>query len=136
METASITLKNKISEIVLLDSFLEQLSEKWEAISKHTFNINLALEEAVTNVINYAYEDKNEHLIKLDFSLVDSELKITITDDGIEFNPLLKEDPNTELSLEERKIGGLGIFFVKKIMDNIDYERINNKNILTLIKKV
>jgi len=136
METVSITLKNKINEIVLLDSFLEKLSEKWEAVAKHTFNINLALEEAVTNVINYAYEDNNEHLIKLDFSLENRELKITITDDGIEFNPLLKEDPNTELSLEERKIGGLGIFFVKKIMDNIDYERINNKNILTLIKKV
>ncbi len=136
METVSITLKNKINEIVLLDSFLEKLSEKWEAVAKHSFNINLALEEAVTNVINYAFEDDNEHLIKLDFSLKNRELKITITDDGIEFNPLLKEDPNTELSLEERKIGGLGIFFVKKIMDNIDYERINNKNILTLIKKV
>lgn len=136
METVSITLKNKISEILQLDEFLEKLSEKWEAVAKHSFNINLALEEAVTNVINYAYKDKNEHLINLDFSLEDSELKITITDDGIEFNPLLKEDPNTELSLEERKIGGLGIFFVKKIMDNIDYERINNKNILTLIKKV
>jgi len=136
METVSITLKNKISEIVLLDSFLEKLSEKWEAVAKYTFNINLALEEAITNIINYAYKDNNEHLINLDFSLENSELKITITDDGIEFNPLLKEDPNTELSLEERKIGGLGIFFVKKIMDNIDYERINNKNILTLIKKV
>ncbi|HPI18994.1 MAG TPA: ATP-binding protein [Candidatus Kapabacteria bacterium] len=136
METVSITLKNKINEIVLLDSFLDELSEKWEAVAKHTFNINLALEEAVTNVINYAYKDNNEHLIILDFSLEDSELKIKITDDGIEFNPLLKEDPNTELSLEERKIGGLGIFFVKKIMDNIEYERINNKNILTLIKKV
>jgi len=136
METVSITLKNKINEIVLLDSFLEKLSEKWEAVAKHSFNINLALEEAVTNVINYAFEDDNEHLINLDFSLENRELKITITDDGIEFNPLLKEDPNTELSLEERKIGGLGIFFVKNIMDNIDYERINNKNILTLIKKV
>jgi len=136
METVSITLKNKINEIVLLDSFLDELSEKWEAVAKRTFNINLALEEAVTNVINYAYKDNNEHLIILDFSLEDSELKIKITDDGIEFNPLLKEDPNTELSLEERKIGGLGIFFVKKIMDNIEYERINNKNILTLIKKV
>ncbi len=136
METASITLKNKISEIILLDNFLEQLSEKWVAVAKHTFNINLALEEAVTNVINYAFKDNNEHLINLDFSLENRELKITITDDGIEFNPLLKEDPNTELSLEERKIGGLGIFFVKNIMDNIDYERINNKNILTLIKKV
>lgn len=136
METVSITLKNKISEILLLDSFLEKLSEKWVAVAKHTFNINLALEEAVTNVINYAFKDNNEHLINLDFSLENRELKITITDDGIEFNPLLKEDPNTELSLEERKIGGLGIFFVKNIMDNIDYERINNKNILTLIKKV
>ena len=109
---------------------------EWKEISKHTSSLNLALEEAISNVINYAYNDEKEHLIQLVFSLNSKELAIQIIDDGVEFNPILKEDSKSDLPLEERNIGGLGILFIKKVMDQLHYERKGNKNIFTIIKNI
>ncbi|NLO18689.1 MAG: ATP-binding protein [Ignavibacteria bacterium] len=136
MKTASLQLKNKNSEILVLAKFLEKLSLEWKEISKHTSSLNLALEEAISNVINYAYNDEKEHLIQLVFSLNSKELAIQIIDDGVEFNPILKEDSKSDLPLEERNIGGLGILFIKKVMDQLHYERKGNKNIFTIIKNI
>jgi anti-sigma regulatory factor (Ser/Thr protein kinase) len=98
----------------------------------------VALEEILVNVASYAYEDgKGE--ITIDYVLIDSPQKmisITISDEGKAFNPLEAEDPDTTLPVEQRKIGGLGIFIVKKTMDVIDYDRKYNKNVLTIKKKL
>ena len=97
--------------------------------------LNLALEEAATNVVLYAYEGQ-EGIVDIDAIYNTDYIKFVITDTGIPFDPTQKEDADTTLSAEERPIGGLGIFLVRQIMDSVIYERTDGKNVLTLIKKL
>ena len=121
-----------------LDHVLEFVREKLEennANIKLIMTIPLAIEEIFVNVAHYAYKGaKGDFEIDLNFK--DDNIIITVEDSGVEFNPLAKEDPDIHLSAEDRKIGGLGIYMVKKIMDNVEYKRENDKNILILTKKI
>jgi anti-sigma regulatory factor (Ser/Thr protein kinase) len=96
--------------------------------------INLVLEEALSNVIFYAYEAGSSQEIHIEIEYVAPRLKITIKDTGKAFDPTQKEDPNLHLPVEERPIGGLGIFLMRKIMDEISYERLGKENILRMTK--
>lgn len=104
------------------------------------FKIRLSVEEVVENVVRYAYEDGAGSLeacvsrAEADADCVS--LTITITDKGVPFNPLEKEDPDITLSAEERNIGGLGIFLCKQMMDDVQYRYENECNILTMVKKI
>lgn len=98
--------------------------------------ILLAAEEILVNVIRYAYPGGAGDLtIACTFTGGNNELSIDIADSGIEFNPLLAAPPDTSLPVEERPIGGLGIFIVRKIMDEVRYRRENGRNVLTMIKR-
>lgn len=94
----------------------------------------MALEEFYTNTASYAYEGK-EGNVTVDFDYADSSVIVHVSDSGKEFNPLLKEDPRTNLSIDEMKIGGLGIFMSKMYLDDVSYERKDGQNIITLVKK-
>ncbi len=101
--------------------------------------IELALEEAIVNVINYAYPQKDQDsVLELEFQIIEEnsqkKLKYVMTDAGIAFDPLKKETPDINADLEDRPIGGLGIFMIKKIMNEVFYSRTDSKNILTMIK--
>jgi anti-sigma regulatory factor (Ser/Thr protein kinase) len=97
--------------------------------------IQLAAEEILVNVIHYAYPGGQGDIEIMCRNTKEGEIIIQIMDWGIAFDPMAKEDPDINLPLEERQIGGLGIFLVKKLMDQVKYHRENGKNILTLIKK-
>ncbi|MBP7652906.1 ATP-binding protein [Candidatus Dependentiae bacterium] len=129
-------LKNDIAELDKLAAIIEELSEKYNINPKISYAINLSLDELVTNIISYGYHDDKEHLIKLDFIFDDKTIKIVLVDDGKEFDPLKMPVPKTDIPLEERKIGGFGIYFVRKSMDDVFYERKENKNFLTITKKI
>ena len=94
--------------------------------------INTALEEVFVNVASYAYEKGGT--VEVTLSKYKDHIKFVFKDNGKPFNPLDMKDPNITASSEDREIGGLGIYMVKKIMDDVSYEYINNQNILTLIK--
>lgn len=97
--------------------------------------VALASEEILVNIINYAYPDNHGDLSISCLKNEDTEgVTVVFTDDGIAFNPLAKVDPDITKPVEEREIGGLGIYMVKKLMDNVNYERSDNKNILTIKK--
>ena len=115
---------------------IDDLAEEWELPQALAMNINLVIEEAVSNIIFYAFNDKDKHEIRITISLENSRLTIKITDDGIPFNPLKQQQPDITLSAEERPIGGLGIFLISQIMDNMHYSRQKNQNILTLNKSI
>ena len=128
----------KVDELQNVISFIESELEKFEFSFKIITQFNLVVEELFVNVASYAYKDNGNGKCKIaiEYNQDKQEVKLSIEDNGIKFNPLEKEDPDTNLSLDERPIGGLGIFLVKKNMDNIEYKYEDNKNILILSKNV
>ncbi|HPE87428.1 MAG TPA: ATP-binding protein [Bacteroidales bacterium] len=136
MADRTLKLKNDISQLEYLAQFLESLGDQWGLSLKVVMNLNLVLEELVTNIIFYGFSDTGEHTIQLDFSVDDTTLRVSIADDGLPFDPTAKEQPKSlDQPLEERSIGGLGIHLVNTLMDSVRYERKNNHNIVYLTKK-
>jgi serine/threonine-protein kinase RsbW len=129
-------LENRPSELNTLREHLEKYGESIGLTRKCVFEVNLALEELFTNIFSYGFEDTAEHRIKIQICCAQETLIIQIEDDGIPFNPIEAELPDTESSPEERKIGGLGIHLIKQFMDGIEYKRIGNRNVLTMKKKI
>lgn len=128
-------IENQVGELPSLAKKVEELAEKWELPHELGMNLNLVIEEALTNIIFYAFTDIERHEIKISISLNHQKrLRIKITDSGIPFNPLAQKQPDINLPAEERPVGGLGIFLISQIMDRMHYSRQNNQNILTLNK--
>jgi len=134
-QSRTYEISNDISELNQLNSHLEQLAEDWNIPEKPLFQINLAVDELVTNVINYGYEEGHQKIILI-FSLQDNAVTIHIQDQGKAFNPLIMPEPDILEPVKKRKIGGLGIHLTKTLMDSIEYERIDNSNNVTIIKKI
>jgi anti-sigma regulatory factor (Ser/Thr protein kinase) len=130
----NLQLINDISQLSTITDFVENLVEEWELSPGFTMSLNLVLEEAFTNVVFYAYNDEKQHLIDLNFEKNGEQLKIVLTDDGSEYDPTQKLDPDFDLPIEKRSVGGLGIFLIKKIMDTVEYQRKENKNYLVMTK--
>ena len=131
----SLTLPNDINTIPQLSEFIEGICEELNLDMSLTMSLNLALEEAVVNVMEYAYPVDVQGDVTIDAIANETHLVFIISDSGIPFDPTKKEKVDTTLSAEERSIGGLGIHLVREIMDSVDYEYRDNKNILTLRKK-
>jgi len=136
MQTYALKLTNKISELDKIRDSLEELVADWGLPPAEGMSVNLALEEAFTNIVNYAFEDEGLHEIEMAFSLKGDELMITITDDGKHYDPTKHADPDTGLPAADRPIGGLGIFLIRKIMDEVHYQRKGNVNQLILTKNI
>ena len=100
--------------------------------SSVTMSLNLALEEAVTNVILYAYPEGADGLVDVEAIIRKDEVQFIITDSGKPFDPTAAPEADITLDVEDRPIGGLGIFLVRNIMDSVRYERLDGKNILTM----
>ena len=106
------------------------------ASSKKEFNVlRLVCEELVVNVVDYAYPEEVEGYMDIEIERDENSIVIRFKDGGIPFNPLDREMPDITLPLEERRIGGLGIFLTIKKMDDVSYDYVNNENVLT-IKKI
>ncbi len=136
MSDKNITIINQLEQLEYLSNTMEMISVEWNIPMSIVLNLNLVLEELVTNIIFYGYEDRDKHEINIKLSYRDKIIKVQIEDDGREFDPLQVPEPTKEKTIEESKIGGLGIHFVRKIMDDITYLRLDNKNRLTLTKLI
>lgn len=137
MAEAELVILNTIGELERITGFLEKYGEEWGFNTKTVFSLNLVLEELITNIIFYGYTDEQEHEITIGMQYDAGEITLFITDDGKPFDPLAVDTPgDLDKPLEERKIGGLGIHFVREIMDTHSYERDGNLNRLILSKKV
>lgn len=131
----SITLTNDIQQVPQLAEFVDMVCEEVGMDMAVAIQMNLAMEEAVVNVMTYAYPAGTIGNVNIEAQANDERLKFTIIDSGIPFDPTTKDEVDTTLSAEERPIGGLGIHLVRQLMDSINYERIDGKNVLTLRKK-
>jgi anti-sigma regulatory factor (Ser/Thr protein kinase) len=132
----SVSLANRLPEIARLGGLLEGYCRDHGLPSKLCAEFTLALDEVLTNIISYGYPDPGEHTIIVRLAFEDGCLRAEVEDDGVPFNPLTAAEPDTAAPLEDRKIGGLGILIVKKLMDAVAYERAGGKNILILKKRV
>ena len=132
----SIILANELSEISRLNDFIEDIGNEFSLTPDVVFNLTLVLEEAVVNVINYAYPKEDHESIYLSAKMQDGSIIFVLSDSGKEFDPTMAPEADVTLSAEDRQIGGLGIFLIRQIMNEVRYERIDGKNVLTLEKKL
>ena len=132
----SIILANDISELSKLHAFIEGVGEDFLLTPDVVFNLDLVIEEAVVNIINYAYPKEEHQYIYLSAHVHEGSIVFVLTDTGKEFDPTLAPEADITLSVDEREIGGLGIFLIRQIMNEVRYQRIEGKNVLTLEKKL
>ena len=135
-QISAIVMRNDIQQIPTLSEWVDGLHVPDEL----NMPINLALEEVVSNVMLYAYPGRKDGKVFVEYTEIENEqgkqLIFTVSDSGIPFDPTKQKEVDTSLAAEDREIGGLGIHLVRQLMDEIRYERVDNKNILTLVKKV
>ncbi|MBN2017904.1 MAG: ATP-binding protein [Candidatus Cloacimonetes bacterium] len=135
MESLIVKIKNSLPEIARVTEEFENFAEEKELSQRIVYDVSLCLDELITNIVSYGFHDKKVHTIEIQFHLKEKEIKLVFIDDGFPFDPVQKEDPeHLQHSVEERPIGGLGIYLVKKLMDIVKYRRVEDKNILTLTK--
>jgi len=132
----SITLPNDINSVPQLNDFIDGFSLEAGLDMSMTMSLNLALEEAVVNVMTYAYAPDTQGELTLEAVADKGVVTFILTDTGVPFDPTAKEDADTTLGIEDRPIGGLGIFLVRQLMDTVDYQRVDGQNVLTLTKKL
>ena len=135
-EQTTLILKNDLSELERVIILVSDLCGRHTIPPEIEYDLNLALDEIVSNVVKHAYPEGGEHLFSLHISLSDDEFVARVEDDGVEFNPMEHPAPDLDAPLEERKEGGLGIFLVRQIMTSVDYQRMMGTNIVTLRKKL
>lgn len=135
-QQTSFILKNSLSELDRLNGILEEIKEEWQLTEKFILQLNLVLDELFTNVVSYGYVGGSENQIRITLKRIDNEMEITMCDSGRPFDPTLAKKPKLDCSLDETSDGGLGIFLVHHYTDAIDYKRSEDKNILTLTKKI
>ena len=131
-----LILHNDIQQIPQLAGFVETIAEEKNIPQAMIMSLNLALEEAVTNVILYAYPEGTDGLVDLEAILRDDCIEFILSDGGKPFDPTATPDADITLGVEEREIGGLGIYLVRQIMDSVAYKRENNRNILSMTKNI
>ena len=134
MESLSLSVKNDRAEIPRLAQVVSEFCERNGLSSSVELDLNLVLEEVVINVMAHGFEDQEPHEIGVSLSLEGGELTVTVEDDGIAFNPLEAPEAAIDQPIEERRPGGLGIFLVKSLMDELEYRRVGNKNMLVMKK--
>jgi serine/threonine-protein kinase RsbW len=133
-ETAKMTLPAELENLELMIKFIRNGVGKLGFDGKEMNRIQLASEEVLMNVISHAYPDSSGD-VEITYHIRDDKsLVIEVVDWGISFDPLSAPEPDIEASVEDRVIGGLGIYMMRNIMDEAHYERVGNRNILTLVK--
>ena len=131
-----LTLKNDLSELARIAEAIKAHGESRGWPVKWILNLNLSLDELITNTVSYGYQDTDEHEIRVTLTDQSGSLVVVLEDDGIAFDPFTAApEPDLEASVEERRIGGLGVYFVKTLMDEATYERLDSHNRITLIQR-
>jgi len=136
MDKRNLILPNDVQEVPKLAAFVDEICEAAGMDMPTTMQMNLAIEEAVVNVMEYAYPAGVKGEVRIEATIEDAYMEFILSDDGKPFNPTEKGDVDTTLSAEERSIGGLGIMLVKHYMDKVIYKYVEGQNILTLRKNL
>ena len=131
-----LTLLNQKSEVARLQDQLETFVRPHRVAARVLHDLQLALEEHLANILTHGYDDKLENRIRACVQLSATDLRVEVADDGHPFNPLERPAPDLSKSIDERPIGGLGIHMMRKSLDDMEYRRVDGKNILVMIKRI
>ena len=134
--TYAFSLRSDISELQTLGRRLESIGAELKLSKRCLFELNLALDELFTNIITYGFDDGGEHRIEVTIAAAEQMLEVTVEDDGVAFNPIDRHPPCLPHSVDDCRVGGLGIHLLRNLMDEVCYRREGQKNILTLRKKI
>ncbi len=131
-----IVIKNRVDELARVSAFIEEIGEELSLDMEMQMNLQLVMEEMVSNVIFYAYPEGTEASIELTAEYDGRELTFVLSDQGRAFDPTLHDSADMDVNPAERDIGGMGIFIVKNIMNQVTYQRLEGKNLLTMKKNI
>jgi anti-sigma regulatory factor (Ser/Thr protein kinase) len=132
----TISIRNTYAELERALREVTELLQTKGIPSDSVHTVNLGLEEVITNILKYGYDDDQEHQVDIVLLSTPNELRIEVSDDGHEFNPLEHPEPDTHQSLERRRPGGLGISFLRKLFYRMTYQREGGRNCLALYQRV
>jgi serine/threonine-protein kinase RsbW len=127
----SIVLVNALTEVPGAAARVESFCRAWDIPGRTAYRFNLALDEALTNIISYAFPDGRRHEIEVQIEYRNGSLAATVCDDGEPFDPLSQPPPDIRAPAEDRKVGGLGIHLLRSLVDSVEYRRIDGRNHLT-----
>lgn len=132
-----LTFAASLENIPVVTAFIDEQLEVLDCPMKPQMQIDIVIDELFGNIARYAYGDgTGDATVRFEFDGPTRTASVTFIDGGVPFDPLQKPDPDVTLSAEERAVGGLGIFMVKKTMDRVEYRRENSMNILTIYKNI
>jgi len=129
-----VTVKNRIEDLLRVNSLFESFATQHDISGRLRYHLLVSIEEILTNIIKYGFDEEGVHPIHITFRRVEEQIEMEFEDRGREFNPLEIGEPDLDIPLEERKLGGLGIHLVKKMVDEARYRREGDRNILLLRK--
>ena len=134
--TSGITVANRLAELERVSHIVEAFGLRHALPAKMVFEIKLALDEVLTNVIEYAYDDAGNHEIGVRLAIADDVLSVEVEDDGRPFNPMDVPAADVTQAVEDRPVGGLGVHLVRQVMSGLEYRRERGKNILVMTKRI
>lgn len=136
MSVIDITFVNQGGELARIAGLLDRLGAEHHLAPEVLADMQVALDEVLTNITEYACADKAGHEIRIRFEVLNNVLEMVIEDDGAPFNPLAIPGPDLSKPLRERRVGGVGIHFVRSLMDEVAYDRVGERNRLVLRKRL
>lgn len=136
MTPIETTIVNRRDDLARVPSFVDRVGAEYHLVPEVLADIQVALDEILTNILDYGYTDDEEHEIRIRFQVLGSVLEAVIEDDGMPFDPLASAAPDVSAPLHERHVGGLGLHFVKNLMDEVTYDRVGDRNRLVLKKRL
>ena len=132
----TVHINNQRNQIDIVRKLFDDYSKENKLTEKTSHDIQMALDELLTNIVSYGYEDTDEHWIDVHFGVDDGVLKVEIVDDSKPYNILERDDHDISLSMEDKPIGGLGVLMIKKLMSRVDYYTKEGKNHLVMTKEL
>lgn len=131
-----LVLRNQLSELKRMSEAVSAWCQGNNISSTVEFHVNLALDEIISNVIRYGWDDSGEHEFHVRLFLLNDEVRVEVEDDAKPFNPLKIPTPDLDKPLNDRPVGGLGIHLVRQVMEGLDYQRLHGKNLFIMKKKI
>ncbi|GAB1442554.1 hypothetical protein MASR2M39_13900 [Ignavibacteriales bacterium] len=134
-KTYNISISNRIEETPRVTALVEHEVSNAGFLQNDVYDILIAVDEILSNIVYYAYSESETGKIDVILVINKETVELQFIDEGVEFDPLQKKDPDTSVPADKREIGGLGIFLVKKLMNTVEYSRVGQKNNLKITKR-